>query len=380
MQPAINQLKKFRERIVSTTTFNQDFAEFIAIEVFDFLKEGALKDTFYKNLKYYEILSENKDFNDLENDLFEIIQKILNLTTLEEVESLTRKLSIYTLVDLDARSQEFLPSILYAHLQDKKSFPLLKDLYSTPNEEGLVFISTQNNLITEHYKSIDKFLKNLISQVIKVRPNISEDAVLLGTIFIERLNKLEEKMYRIPKRIHFFEFQHFFDFCTKNYPQQGYESIYNLFSQDPFKPKEEEVKQILERIKKDSLIILDDFINELEQNPANVSSPKITLTNTKLKFYAISGKGEYCGVSASFKPGTKSGELLKFFTENKNTPLELKYIQTRCNEHIRIARHRFKTEKDVDDTIRRIRQELKVSKSEYFPLYKTGNSFILEEK
>ncbi len=100
----------------------------------------------------------------------------------------------------------------------------------------------------------------------------------------------------------------------------------------------------------------------------------------KLNFFPADGTAQYRGSSYIFASGTKGHELLNFLFNSKNTPLELRYFQERCNEKIRIGRNKFKTDKDILDTVNHIKKRLKVNKSEYFPIFKTEKCFIWEEK
>ncbi len=120
------------------------------------------------------------------------------------------------------------------------------------------------------------------------------------------------------------------------------------------------------------------FIQKLSTNTN--TAPLQQEVNHRLAFYPADGLAEYRSASYTFGAGTKGGELLRFLFSSKNTPLELNYFQDRCNQKIRIERHKFKKDKDIVDTINYIKKVLKVKKGEYFPLYKREKRFIWEEK
>lgn len=117
-----------------------------------------------------------------------------------------------------------------------------------------------------------------------------------------------------------------------------------------------------------------------EKEPSKDTTNISKMSSKKLAFYPDDGVVEYKSNSYELSVGSKGYELINFFNSSKNTPLELRFIQDRCNTKIRIEKHKFKTEKDISDTINYIRKVLKVKKGEYFPLYKKGNRFIWEEK
>jgi hypothetical protein len=100
----------------------------------------------------------------------------------------------------------------------------------------------------------------------------------------------------------------------------------------------------------------------------------------RLRFYPISGDAEYKTAIWQFKPGKKSYELLVFLGENKNTNWNVEDIKKYCNPKIVVASHKFKTEKDINDTIREVRQRLKVNKGEFFPIFKQEKGWIWLEK
>jgi len=125
------------------------------------------------------------------------------------------------------------------------------------------------------------------------------------------------------------------------------------------------------------------LVRELEKDNVQTSDRdkhKQVITDTILKFYPNDGIAEYRAVTKTFKSGTKAGALLCYLHIAKNTPLSISDIQENCNERINVETHKFKTEKDIFDTIAYIRKQLKVNKSEYFPIRKKEKSFIWVEK
>lgn len=100
--------------------------------------------------------------------------------------------------------------------------------------------------------------------------------------------------------------------------------------------------------------------------------------STKLIFYPDDGHGEYRGSVWPFKG--KARALLTIFNENKNTSFPLENIQKHCNPLINNPKHYFRSPKDINDTIREIRNRLNVNKGEYFPVHKQENSWIWLEK
>ena len=130
---------------------------------------------------------------------------------------------------------------------------------------------------------------------------------------------------------------------------------------------------------KDCLTRLHNYFIQQLSSPVNMASLQETESH-KLSFYPADGLAEYRSARYTFGAGTKGGELLNFLFDSKNSPLELKYFQDRCNQKIRVEKYKFKKDKDISDTISYIKAMLKVKKGEYFPLYKKGKCFIWEER
>jgi len=118
----------------------------------------------------------------------------------------------------------------------------------------------------------------------------------------------------------------------------------------------------------------------LESN-MRVTAPT-TLTNAlkghKLVFYSDNGIADYRGARWSFIG--KSRAILDFFNKSKNTPYGIDEIIKGSNAVIVKKKNIFKSEKDIYDCLRLIRFHLKVNKGEYFPIHKTENCWIWQDK
>ncbi|MEK7120831.1 MAG: reverse transcriptase domain-containing protein [Patescibacteria group bacterium] len=102
-----------------------------------------------------------------------------------------------------------------------------------------------------------------------------------------------------------------------------------------------------------------------------------TIAN-KLKFYEESGDAEYKTAIWQFKG--KARAFLTILHGNKNMNFNIEDIKKYCNPQIIIQRHKFRGEKDTNDTLREIRFRLKANKGEFFPIFKQERSWIWLEK
>jgi hypothetical protein len=148
-----------------------------------------------------------------------------------------------------------------------------------------------------------------------------------------------------------------------------------LADRDLAKTKDSQTRLHLFLIEKLSEIIAN---NQNGAPPTN--NPTNNITSTKLCFYTIDGIAEYKSITATFSFGTKARALLDYLFIGKNTPLNINDIRNNCNQKINLDSHHFKKEKDVSDTIKYIKDKLKVKKGEYFPIYKKGKTFFWIEK
>ena len=104
----------------------------------------------------------------------------------------------------------------------------------------------------------------------------------------------------------------------------------------------------------------------------------------RLNFNPESGEIEFGGETGIAKSGDKDYALVALLHRNPNTPFTIESIQEKCNLLVNKDAHKFKAEKDIDDTVRQIRFKLKVNKGAFFPIVKKefyGNkSWLLTNK
>lgn len=114
-------------------------------------------------------------------------------------------------------------------------------------------------------------------------------------------------------------------------------------------------------------------------NPDLENSASSIPISMKLFFYPDDGIAAYRGADYPFTKG-KTNAFLKLLSKNKNTPYGVNDIKSKCNPSISVDRHRFKSEKDIRDTLSYIRSMLKVKKGEYFPIVKHDTGWVWIEK
>lgn len=110
-----------------------------------------------------------------------------------------------------------------------------------------------------------------------------------------------------------------------------------------------------------------------------MNTPEVQQQNKKqsrekdiLYFYEETGDINYKNELGITKNGNKDYALLSLLHKNKNTPFNTTDIQKHCNPLVNKDTHKFKGEKDIDDTLRQIRFKLKVKNRAFFPIVKRG--------
>jgi len=102
------------------------------------------------------------------------------------------------------------------------------------------------------------------------------------------------------------------------------------------------------------------------------------ISGKRLNFYPDTGEAEYLTAIWQFKG--KARAFLTVLHENKNMNFNVEGIREHCNPLIEIEKHKFKGEKDINDTLREIKYRLKANKGEFFPIFKQEKGWIWLEK
>lgn len=324
MSSPIDRLQKFKEKISKATIFDKEIAEYIAIEVYDYITKDneTLKNAFHERLHYLENLAKSKDFNEFQDTFFETIQKILDLTTYEEVEELQKEFANQILARFKGHSDfKTLPEI-YKILRSKENYYRLGDHSYFSPEDGEISVRTHIVPIRKQYEIINRFLEMIVRMVAEKHPELTQKIEELCQLFNQALGVLEEKLYRIPKKLHFKEFDDFFTFCARAFPQEGYEYLHT-FTKDEFYQRN--TAKRLEGIRQDAAVVLDDLIEELEKTtpvPHHIKSTGIILYNFTEHSSPASGT-LHIGNFAPLQFNKIPAQILRFFYSVKS--LDNKY-------------------------------------------------------
>ena len=123
---------------------------------------------------------------------------------------------------------------------------------------------------------------------------------------------------------------------------------------------------------------IDGLTRQLTQTDKVKAPPKQGYS--RLEFYQENGLAIYKSAEWNFKSQKKGWAILNLLSQNKNTPYLVKDIVEKCNPNIAITKHHFREMKDIRDTVDHIKSNLKVKKSEYFPVLKREDYWIWKEK
>lgn len=97
----------------------------------------------------------------------------------------------------------------------------------------------------------------------------------------------------------------------------------------------------------------------------------------KLKFFENDGTAILKDNQWSFKGKAKA--LLTYLNQTKNTPISTEEIKQKCNPLVSNSRYYFKSNDDIDDTVRSIKKRLGVKTRDYFPIIRQDNNWYWKE-
>lgn len=284
------KLNDFREKIDKATTFDNAFGQLLGIELYDFIHTNyILKNEFYRRVNYLNNLAGDKDFNLLQDNLFQAIQNILKLTSLEEVRArqkewnnaLINKLKMrYGRQKKGVKEKEKLDLTLpelYLALQKKNNYYRLGDNSYFSPLEGEISIRTHIVPVKKQYEvNVERFFKLVFSDRFTNNEKVHTQLDKLINEYNEYWYKLDELIYRIPIQLHMQSFESFFLDCTEFYPRAGYEFHHNFLSN----ASDRRTERRFEEVKKNALVVVNDLINVIEEQD---ESPEPQLRGNHLK-------------------------------------------------------------------------------------------------
>lgn len=283
------KLKIFKQKISGATVFDDDFKNFVGIELYDFIQSNdTLKNEFDRRVNYLITLAQDKNFNILQDKLFETIQKILKFISLEDTEQIQKKWKNKLINKLKTRigengvEKDFLTlSELYFALQKKDNYYRLIDRsYFSPTEE--ISIRTHIIPVMKQYEiNVKKFFNLVFNSDFFKKNDRKTSAKLykLSEVCDDYWYKLKELIYLIPIKLHFRNFEQFFLDCLKFYPRRGLEWLFDSDYQAD--------TQQFKKIKENAIVVIDDlseiFKNEKEFQPLSLTTNFFTTIKTQEK-------------------------------------------------------------------------------------------------
>src|SRR3989344_950913 len=262
------KLLEFKAKIEKSTQFNDEFKNLIGIELFDSIYSNEPIKAEFENRRYYlKNLADDKDFNTVQDNLFEVIQKILKLTSLKEVKERQKEWNNAVISRLKGvkgkeKNEDFLTlPELYIALQDKNNYYRLSDnSYFSPLDGE---ISLENHIVPvkkQYEGNVETFFQEVFSTML-------QDSGKKGLELKELLNeyndywyKLDELLYRIPVKLHTKSFEDFFSDCTEFYQRKGYEFHYTFLKGAT--TRNNEARFI--KVKKNTITVINDLIDVAE--------------------------------------------------------------------------------------------------------------------
>src|SRR3989338_10689007 len=162
------KLLEFKAKIEKSTQFNDEFKNLIGIELFDFIYSNEpIKAEFEKRRYYLKNLADDKDFNTVQDNLFEVIQKILKLTSLKEVKERQKEWNNAVISRLKGvkgkeKNEDFLTlPELYIALQDKNNYYRLSDNSYFSPLDGEISFTHHIVPVKKQYEIVESFFEEV---------------------------------------------------------------------------------------------------------------------------------------------------------------------------------------------------------------------------
>ncbi|GEM_PF-5840110 len=317
------KLRSYKDKINNSKSFDPKLGEFIAIELFDFItKDNKIcKKEFFRHFDYLKNLSEDKNFIKLQDDLFNIVVEILKMVTIKDINIAHKKLNYKYINHLKIKKGDLTLPELYQVLQNKNNYYRL-GRYSGPcYSQGEISFSIPTIEIRQQYKLVENFFDALnpylggkiTTQSKKIKESLQK--------FKDLFWKLDEKIYRVPRKLHIKQFEDFFIFCTETSRQQGYEYRYDFNEHNHF---QEGTSKKLEEVKIITSIVVDDLIESVSQKSMGiVVDDNFEIKNQNLIEWVWNkskdgGVLKITGYSAIKFTGQLGCEIIDFFYNHEN--------------------------------------------------------------
>ena len=293
------KLAYFGEKINRATDFNTELKNLIGIELFDFIQANdLLKSEFERRFHYLKNLADDKDFNLIQDNLFEVIQKIIKLTSLEEVQERQNEYNNKLINKLKNRflgkDKEIdfltLPE-LYIALQNKDNYYRLGDNSYFSPLEGEISLTKHTIPVKKQYEvNVEGFFREIFSSKLIDKEN-KKDLGLKNLLneYNDYWYKFDELIYRIPIQLHCQSFEEFFFDCVEFYPRKGYEFHHNFFKGSG----ERLTETRLNKVKKNTAIVINDLIDftetkhEIITEEKNKKMPNNVISNLKERYQSF---------------------------------------------------------------------------------------------
>ena len=264
----VEKLKSYRAKIENSPAFDKKLGELIGIDFLSYIEnDKELKTKFYDRIDYLKNLAESQEFIDIQDQLFEIINKILKVVDLEEIKKFEKDWNNSFINKLNIPKKDLLkPSELYLALQDKNNYYRLKyrdNTYFSPYEGE---ISTFTHIVPskKQYEMIEGFFNNIFHYLQERNKTAFSKMQELLKEYNKIWYKFDEKIFLIPTRLHIKDFEDFFYLCTAIYPREGYEFTFN-FNKGSLYSSNSMFYGQLSKIKSYCLTVIDDLIETVDK-------------------------------------------------------------------------------------------------------------------
>lgn len=268
-----DKLKKFHQKIQSSSRLDTDLKNYIAIELYNFIQEvPVLQKEFHHRTTYLENLVNNPKIKELQNQLFLAIVDILNLVNKKDIENIQKEWNNALVNCLKIQGEEkdtlTLPEAYEALKDPNNYYSLGESSYRTIEDH---YYSIPLSSIKNQYLMAEKVFQFIVAFLTEKKDkNLQEQYTKLTKIYNKFWYKLDELIHQVLITLHIREFEEFLILCAHIHPKEGLEMWYGFSIDDN-----------LEKIKKMCDTVITDLIESAEKDIIDTSINEINATTTQ---------------------------------------------------------------------------------------------------
>ncbi|OHA72702.1 MAG: hypothetical protein A3A27_02440 [Candidatus Wildermuthbacteria bacterium RIFCSPLOWO2_01_FULL_47_18] len=286
------KLGRYRKQIEESTILDRKFGDLVGIDLFGFIEQQPfLSKELNRRVKYLNDLAVDKEFVEVQDQLYECISDVLKTIGLKRVEEAQKKYKNAIFANFKGDPEAFkevpykeLPQLYEILLKKEKYYRLGDDWRHIDKSDGDVLYSLSTSQVRKQYHDYFETLLTWARGSMAMNKE-AEPKKLEGFLknYYNTLGLFNEKIYAEPVKLHMEDFVKFFYFSMAVYLRKGYESHHKFHHSALYDGQHRPFN--LESLKRACLQVIDD-LSEIVICPDSRDTPKT-------KIYIDSTRGIY---------------------------------------------------------------------------------------